>query len=405
MKQSLRYFVPLLIAGALAIPACTTKNPNEPSVTFAAPLAAGPAGSTIFKFKAQPVTLTITNAVRASSTTATYNLEVATDAGLANKIVNQTGIAEGTGGTTSVTLTTLQGGTYYWRWHAVIDGVAGEASSIQSFVVQPQIILNSPTNAPANVGLTPGSATQSARPTFAVTNATHTGPVGPIFYLFQVSTSASFATITMSATVPEQANSTTTSWTPTSDLALGTYYWRAQASDPQDTETSAFTSTISFVRNNPFLDMTTATIINSPGDLASWAETATVTLIDTTQYVILDHDQRTGPGTWPDVPFGAGSLQYTLGMCANIVGHWYCSGVVQFWNGRELSAGGDVNQIGSNWFYGRWGQLNGYQPAQGEIVGLFAAAGNLRDNAGPFIAKERTKVVLIPWGSVYTPGQ
>ena len=151
--------------------------------------------------------------------------------------------------------------------------------------------------------------------------------------------------------------------------------------------------------------MKNALIFDNPQDLGSWAETATITTIQTSgQYVIVDFDKRLGPDHWPSVGFGDGDLEYTLGMCAQISGQWNCSAVVQFWYGRDLEQGGHPWEIALNWFYDqRWGNLMGFQPAQGEIVGIFVAAGNLRDS-GNVITKERSKVVLIPWGTDYYAG-
>ena len=116
---------------------------------------------------------------------------------------------------------------------------------------------------------------------------------------------------------------------------------------------------------------------------------------------MVDFDKRVGPGRWPDVPFGTGDLEYTLGMCLNIGGRWYCSAAIQFWYGRDLSEGGDVDKIGRDWFYdGRWGPMAGHQPAFGEMVGIFVAAGNLRDS-GIVYTKERSNVVLLPFGTPY----
>jgi hypothetical protein len=119
----------------------------------------------------------------------------------------------------------------------------------------------------------------------------------------------------------------------------------------------------------------------------------------------VDFDRRDGPGRWPDVGFGDGALEYTLGMCVNISGEWNCSATVQFWYGRDLEASGRPDEIGINWWYDqRWGHLLGYQPACGETVGIYAAAGNLRDS-GNVIAKERTNIVLMPFCGQYRIGQ
>ena len=98
-------------------------------------------------------------------------------------------------------------------------------------------------------------------------------------------------------------------------------------------------------------------MVSSPQDFAKWAETAKITSVDFTGGLFnVDFDKRTSPDRWPDVPFGDGNLQYTLGMCVKPGGQWYCSAVVQFWFGRELTAGGSPNQVGINWFYdpARW---------------------------------------------------
>ena len=86
-------------------------------------------------------------------------------------------------------------------------------------------------------------------------------------------------------------------------------------------------------------------------------------------------------------------------MCLNINKQWYCSAAIQFWFGRDLEEGGDVDKIQDDWFYDpkRWGIMSTHQPERGETVGIFVAAGNLRDN-GNVIVRERSNVVLLPFG-------
>jgi hypothetical protein len=89
-------------------------------------------------------------------------------------------------------------------------------------------------------------------------------------------------------------------------------------------------------------------------------------------------------------------------MCLNINRQWYCSAVVQFWHGRDLAASTPPSYVSRNWFYdGRWREMQGYQPANGELVGLFAGTGNLRDKGFPAGSCpqicERTNVVIVPW--------
>ena len=144
---------------------------------------------------------------------------------------------------------------------------------------------------------------------------------------------------------------------------------------------------------------------SSPSDLGSWPETAKITSVALNpDGMAVDFDRRDGPDRWPDEPFGSGSIEYTLGMCLNINNHWECSAVVQFWYGRELSAGGRPDEVGLNWFYdvGRWGIMTGYQPSRGEVVGFFVGAGNLRGRNDPGYVTcpricERSNVVLVPF--------
>ena len=383
------------VLATLSLPLCAacSKSGVAPSMSFTSPLATQPLNGATFRFSQQPVTLTISNAVRTGPVVPTYSLEVSTDAGFANKVFTKDGIAEGSGGTTSVQINALAGSTtYYWRSKAVVDGITGQPSPALTFVVQPQVVITPPTNGSPGDG---GNASDS-RPTFTVTNAARTGPVGTIFYEFQVSDTSTFSNILVtSPAVAEQPGAT--SWTSTIDLAAGSYFWRVRATDPQSTEVSAYTSAAQFTLV-PF-DMRKAVVWNNPPDLGSWAETANITRVDLSGgRIVVDFDRRLGGGRWPDVGFGDGSIEYTLGVCLNIGGRWHCSAAIQFWNGRDLEAGGDVNNLSGEWFYdARWGALQGHQPARGEIVGWFVAAGNLRD-LGNVITKERSKVLMLPYG-------
>jgi len=229
--------------------------------------------------------------------------------------------------------------------------------------------------------------------------------VGAISYLFQVSTSPNFSPVVASATVGEQSGQT--SWKPGVDLPTGTIYWRVQASDPANAETSPFSTVTSFTLN-PF-DMRNAVIHANPPDMGSWPETAKITHIDLTgDRVIVDFDRRLSSDHWPESSDGygaGGTTQYTLGLCARLGdGRYHCSAVVHFWLGRELEAGGGVWTINADWFYGaQWGDLQGYQPQPGEMVGLFVGQGTLRLNtSGSDTYKERSNVQFVPWGTEWT---
>jgi hypothetical protein len=387
-----------LAVAALALSSACSKSPAAPSVSFSGPLASQPVNGTTYRFVAQPVVLTITNSAKTGQAALTYSIEVATDPAFTNKVFAKDAIAEGSGGTTSVQLNSLVGGVvYYWRSKAVVDGVAGAMSAVQSFTVLAQVTLNAPgVVSPAN-----GGTASSVRPSFSVSNATHTGPVGPITYEFQVSTSSSFSPLLATATVAEQAGGT--SWTASTDLPAGTpLFWRVRARDDQNAELSAFSSSSAF---SIFLfDVNNVTWLDNP-NMSGWAETSKITSIDfSTGYIDVDFDRRQGPNQWPDVPFGdggGGTLQYTLGMCFNLGGHWFCSAVIQFWNGRDLDASGPAGNVAKDWYYdARWGPMAGHQPAIGEQVGIFAANGNLRDSLSWGI-EQRTDIVVVPFGTNY----
>jgi hypothetical protein len=158
------------------------------------------------------------------------------------------------------------------------------------------------------------------------------------------------------------------------------------------------------------LDLAQATLEHMAPDFASWPITTHITRVDvkfTGVHIELDSGR---PDSWPDTPArpGMGPLLYSLGMAELINGQWYASAPVQLWRGLDQSGGaiqsqdiGDGTmrgQIQANWFYdGRWGQMQGYQPKPGEVIGLFICAGDCRDgNPGYSPVHERSNVVLIP---------
>jgi hypothetical protein len=394
--------------------ACTKNSPTRPAdvatadtaavtadakvgVSLTTPQLLTPANGQRFKFAEQPLTLTVKNAV-SSASGRTYTFEVASDAGFGSIVFSRDNVAEGSG-QTSVKVDKLAGNKdYFWRARAVSSGVNGLNSPGRTFNVGPEVVIQAPVQiSPAQNGTLNGNGA------LVTQNASRTGPAGQIFYKFDVSDSSSFSNIVFTSTTAEQAGSQT-SVTMTAQLANnGTYYWRVQANDPTNGVTGPYSSVFSF-KFVPF-DMREATIQSSPADLGSWPETAKVTYVNLAPDGIqVDFDRRDGPDRWPDEPFGSGSIEYTLGMCLNITGHWYCSAVVQFWYGRDLSSGGRPDEVSFNWFYdpARWGPMTGYQPSRGETVGFFVGAGNLRGRTDPGYVRcpricERSNVVLVPW--------
>lgn len=152
-------------------------------------------------------------------------------------------------------------------------------------------------------------------------------------------------------------------------------------------------------------DLSRALVRNSPPDIATWPVSARITRLDLgPNGVRIDFTKRDGPGSWPDVPFGApgDSLEYTLWIVLNINGAWYTSGCIQYWRGLDRN-GGPPSQYAQNWYYDalRWAPMTGHQPAVGEMVGFFVAAGNHRNvrDASESIVRERSNVVVVPFPS------
>jgi hypothetical protein len=150
------------------------------------------------------------------------------------------------------------------------------------------------------------------------------------------------------------------------------------------------------------LNLNTVIVENSPPDIATWPQTATITALTwTTDGVEVLFTKRDGTGRWPDVipPGFDGPLEYTLWLFLNIGGQWYGSGIIQYWNGKDFN-GGPPSGVALNWVYdSRWGPMAGYQPATGETIGMMVSAGNARGQTTVSSVKERSQVILIPFPS------
>ena len=402
------------LALLLGATACTKASPTRPSdesasgltasvtdavtgVTLTTPQLTTPTLNQQFKNVDQPITLTIRNAVTTGATALTYAFEVATDAGFANKVYSKEGVAAGAGSTVLKIDKIAAAKTYYWRARAFSGSLAGPYTAPGSFAIGPEVILLQPV-----LGDPAANATVGDTPVLNVVTVPRTGPAGPVFYRFEIAEASSFATLVYAATVPERTDLFGyTPHTVARKLEKKTYFWRVQATDPQNAVTSPYSAVGQF-KVEPF-SLAQAAILNNPQDLPTWAETATITSIDfTPNAMLVDFDKRTGPGRWPESGFGSGGVQYTLGMCLFINQQWYCSAAIQFWEGRDLEASGFPSRIAADWFYdARWGAMQGHQPADGETVGIFVAQGNLRDS-GKTSVKERSNVVLMPFGGSYS---
>lgn len=165
------------------------------------------------------------------------------------------------------------------------------------------------------------------------------------------------------------------------------------------------------------LDLHEATLFDNPSDLADWPVTTKITQVEFTNEGVHVEFSKRDDGTWPDIvpPGWDGPLEYTLGLAEKIGGTWYASAAIEFWRGLYAEGGnvasdivtaaqcvafggGSSCQVAKNWYYdGRWGNLAGYQPATGELIGVFVVAGNLRGvkDGSQSPVKERSNVVLV----------
>src|SRR3989454_6178318 len=130
-------FIPGSIAVCVLVAACSKSAPTQPTSTAApaeadavtgsvtVPQAVSPAANAQIRNVDQPVTLVVANAVATRGTNA-YDFEVSTDTGFATKVATKTGVAEGAGGRTTITLDRLTpNADYYWHARAQAGGTAG----------------------------------------------------------------------------------------------------------------------------------------------------------------------------------------------------------------------------------------------------------------------------------------
>jgi hypothetical protein len=404
-------------ASKSANPLSSTIAGPIPGVNITAPSPMQPSSGLRVAVDQQPVQLVVQNASTNGVRPLSYSFDVATDTNFTNKVFSLAGISPGDGKTgLKLPVSLPTGQTYYWRAQALDGANTGPYSAVTSFNIYTPIVIQAPVPlAPIN-----NVMTANPHPHFSWTNAARSGPVGAISYGVEVSTD-NFATKAAAWTVAEQANQT--GLDAPQDLGFSTqYFWHVRANDPTTTgpwsATQVFQTPAAPIVTPPVvppgcggsasdgINMSLAAIYDSPANLAGWCATARITSIQfTSSAILVDFDKRTGPGRWPDSPFGDGSggtIQYTLGMCLNINGAWDCSAVVQFWYGRDLAATGAPSAIAQNWFYdSRWGPLAGQQPTEGQTVGLFVCAGNCRGTNGQAsIVHERSNVRLVPWTNI-----
>jgi hypothetical protein len=106
---------------------------SSASPTISAPNILSPAsGSQVSE--TQP-TLTVSNATVSTGATPTYNFQVATDDAFSTIVVQQAGVAQGSGQTSWQVTEELVGTQFFWRARAVVGATQGPFSSVANFTV------------------------------------------------------------------------------------------------------------------------------------------------------------------------------------------------------------------------------------------------------------------------------
>ncbi len=409
MMCSREFGMAVSLGAVLLAAGCSKSSPASPSATAAVvdssltasvttPRPLAPANGTTVPNLSQPVTVTVQNAIVTKTGGTTYTFEVASDAAFAAKVQTKDGVAEGSGGQTSVKLDALAPARDYW-WHAraTAGGTTGVFGASLKFTVGPAIAIN----APAPISPINGAATGS-RPTLRATNATRTGPAGAISYRFEISTVSSFASILATATVAEGVNET--GFTPSADLPINvTLFWRVTALDPANAISSPASAAQSFVTSLT-IDLTKVVYLKGP-DLSTWKQTGRILSVEQDGNAVtggLMCIAFTDPG-WPDARwiyggpgddpnFGIYGNQWYF---ANINGTWYGGPGEWLYRGAAVcKAGQGTRTIGPDSGFGN--PFSSWSPRPGELVG-YAISSSARALPAMATVQERTDVVLVPW--------
>jgi len=398
------------IALCLLVAACSKSSPTKPTSTAApaeadavtgsvtVPQAVSPAANAQIRNVDQPVTLVVANAVATKGTNA-YDFEVSTDTGFATKVATKTGVAEGAGGRTTITLDRLTpNADYYWHARAQAGGTAGPFTAGRKFSIGPAVTIDTP----VPIGPLSGAQT-SARPAFRVRNATRQGPAGPITYKFDIATASTFNPILVTATVAEGVNET--GFIPTSDLPINApLFWRATAIDATNAVSSAPTTALNFTTS---LAIDLSRVIQSypaaPSgpQVAAWRQTATIQSVEQDGNPAADGIMCiafTTSDNWPSTAFfGAEEVQVYANQWyfANIGGQWYGGPGEYLRVGRGFcKTGQGTNAIGPD---GGWNTvMASWAPKVGELVGYMIST-PARNWPGMRTIDERSDIVVQPW--------
>ena len=228
-------FVSSCLVAATGCTLSKTENPLTPTVAgplpgvnITAPNPIQPRDGQRIPNDTQPVVLVLDNATSNSVRPFSYLIEVAADAGFANTVFTQDGVAPVANGRTTLQLPAAlpSGKAYWWRAKAKDGANTGPYSPSANFeIIVPAVFQPPVPIAPVN------DATVSTRPTFSWNNAGRVGAtIGTTVYDIEVSEDAAFAVKT--GVIVNEAPGGVTSATASQDGKPNTrYFWRIRARD------------------------------------------------------------------------------------------------------------------------------------------------------------------------------
>lgn len=225
----------IVVLVGLGVASCEQTKSANPLSPLAGPIAGvditvphllKPETGEKFKPTQQPITLLFENATTTSVRPLYYTIEIASDSGFSNIVLQRTNITPGEGRTQYTLEGNLQiGRMYFWRARGEDGANAGGYSPVRSFEVQQFVVINAPEP------VTPTGASQTnRRPTLTVNNASRSGPHGRLVYQFELSLDQSFAQRFWDGSTDEDGGQTRLQ--PPFDLAASTlHFWRARVHD------------------------------------------------------------------------------------------------------------------------------------------------------------------------------
>ena len=227
----------LFVGGAVAalLSGCQVQksaNPLSPQVAgpiagveISTPALLEPGQDWEMKTRDQPIKLLFQNSNTNGDRPLTYSFDLATDAAFKNVVFARTGVQPDPGPETRFQLPDkLAAGTYWWRTRAEDGANSSQYSTVKSFIVLAEVILDPPVPvSPIN-----GTAVSDITPEFKIKAANRSGVTADLEYIVQVSNNSSFTSIaaifTQKETWPETRIDRNYAF-----LHDRTYYWRVRA--------------------------------------------------------------------------------------------------------------------------------------------------------------------------------